>query len=331
MGFWICYLILTIILVYLSVKEADNATVDATTVRAFYFSLVPSLIAYYTFYYVVFPLLREKKILKTLLFALLTSIGAALIGNLLIYIFLGVESLTDASESVTTGIVFISFVCFVIGVIALATKGFITWYGDLKFKEELQQKNHEMEIALVKSQLDPHFLFNTLNNIDILIIKNPKEASDYLNKLSDIMRFMLFETKTDRVPLSKEIAYIEKYMALQKIRTANPNYVRLEVMGSPSGKTIAPMVFLPFIENAFKHSTNKKLDNAITVRLQIEEKNIRFVCHNRYHAKRKNSAPSHGLGNTLIEKRLQLLYPEQHIISIEKTDEAYLVTLDIAQ
>ena len=331
LGFWLCYLILTIILVYLSVKDADNATVDATTVRAFYFSLIPSILAYYAFYFAVFPILREKKIVKALLSAVGIAIGSALLGNLLIYIFMGKESLTGARESVTTGIVFITFVCLVIGVIGLATKGFITWYGDLKVKEELQQKNHEMEIALVKSQLDPHFLFNTLNNIDILILKSPEEASNYLNKLSDIMRFMLFETKTDRVSLAKEIAYMEKYVALQKIRTSNPNYVRLEVLGSADGKTIAPMVFLPFIENAFKHSTNKKLEDAITLKLQIEERNIRFKCHNKFDARRKASAPSHGLGNSLIEKRLQLLYPEQHRLTMEKTKDSYLVTLDISQ
>ena len=331
LGFWICYLILTIILVYLSVKDAENAVVEVATERAFYFSLVPSVVAYYVFYFVVFPLLREKKIMKTLLSAIGIAIGAALLGNLLIYLFMGKEGLTGASESVSTGIVFISFVCLVIGVIGLATKGFISWYGDLKVKEELQQKNHEMEMALVKSQLDPHFLFNTLNNIDILILKSPEEASNYLNKLSDIMRFMLFETKTDRVALDKEIAYIEKYVALQKIRTSNPNYVRLEVLGSTLGKTIAPMVFLPFIENAFKHSTNKKLDHAISLKLQIEERNIRFECLNKFVAGRKASAPSHGLGNTLIEKRLQLLYPEQHHLNVEKTKDTYLVTLDIVQ
>ena len=87
--------------------------------------------------------------------------------------------------------------------------------------------------------MDPHFLFNTINNIDVLILKNATKASNYLNKLSDIMRFMLFETKTDKILLSKEIEYIDKYIALQKIRTANSNYVNFRVKGIPNGKTIA--------------------------------------------------------------------------------------------
>ena len=92
---------------------------------------------------------------------------------------------------------FIAFIAFIAGVIALVIRGFITWVDEIKLKDELKQKNHETELALVKSQLDPHFLFNTLNNIDVLILKDQKVASEYLNKLSDIMRFMLFETKAD--------------------------------------------------------------------------------------------------------------------------------------
>lgn len=331
-GFWLCYLILTIVLVTLSLEgEENNAIVDEATIRAVYFTLIPSIISYYLFYVLVFPKIREKQFLLSSIYTLAFAIGASLIGTLLIYIFLGIESLTERKESMTTGIIFSSFVCFATGVVALVTKGFISWYEELKLKEELKQKNHEMEMALVKSQLDPHFLFNTLNNIDILILKNAIEASMYLNKLSDIMRFMLFETKTDTVFLSKEIEYIEKYIALQKIRTANTNYINFEVTGSPKGKTIAPMIFLPFIENAFKHTTNKKLDNAINISIQIQKDHIQFECRNRFNPNRKLKQENNGLGNTLIEKRLKLLYPENHILEVEKGNEEYIVNLIITK
>ncbi|HTF28415.1 MAG TPA: histidine kinase, partial [Flavitalea sp.] len=140
------------------------------------------------------------------------------------------------------------------GVVALVIKGFVTWVTEIKLKKALQEKNHEMEMALIKSKLDPHLLFNTINNIDALIIKDAVEASNYLNKLSDIMRFMLYETMADKILLSQEIEYIEKYIALQKIRTANLNYVHFEVFGIIGNRFIAPMVFIPFIENAFKHT-----------------------------------------------------------------------------
>ncbi|NER17292.1 sensor histidine kinase [Spongiivirga citrea] len=330
-GFWLCYLVLTIVLVVLSLEGEENVIVDETTERVLYFTVIPSFISYYLFYFLVFPRIREKQFLLSSIYALSFAIGASLIGNLLIYIFLGMENLTVREQSMTVGIIFSSFVCFATGVVALVTKGFISWYEELKLKEELKQKNHEMEMALVKSQLDPHFLFNTLNNIDILILKDATQASNYLNKLSDIMRFMLFETKTDKIFLSKEIEYIEKYIALQKIRTTNKNYINFEVKGSPNGQTIAPMVFLPFIENAFKHTTNKKLDNAIHITILIQKDSIQFECKNKFNPNRKLKQEHNGLGNTLIEKRLRLLYPEKHILEVDKRNEEYIVSLLITQ
>ena len=222
-----------------------------------------------------------------------------------------------------------AFIATITGIPALVVKGFITWFDEIKLKETLQQKNHEIEMALIKSQLDPHFLFNTLNNIDVLILKDATEASNYLNKLSDILRFMLYETKTDEILLRKEIEYIEKYIELQKIRTANANYVRFLVEGNPANITIAPMVFIPFIENAFKHSTNKKIDNAINVQLFITKENILFVCENKFDSNRKVVQESNGLGNDLIQKRLHLIYPDRHQLEIDKKTTLYSVKLTI--
>lgn len=328
-GFWLCYLLITIVLLSLSLKGEGNAYVDEVTERAIYFSVIPSIISYYAFYFFIFPYVQQKRFTLSVGYALAISIGASLLGNVLIYIFLGVDSLTKMQEPISTGIIFIAFVDLIIGIVALITKGFITWFEELKLKEALQQKNHEMEMALVKSQLDPHFLFNTLNNIDVLILKNATQASNYLNKLCDIMRFMLYETKTDKIPLAKEIEYIEKYIALQKIRTANANYINFKVVGIPSGKTIAPMIFLPFIENAFKHATNKKLDNAILVHIFIEEEGIKFRCKNKFNPNRRVKQGDNGLGNELIEKRLNLIYPAQHILEIRKEATEYSVNLTI--
>ena len=331
LGFWLCYIVLTVVLLALSLRGESNQVVDEASERALYFATIPSVISYYLFYFLVFPKLKEKRFLLSISYALAISVGSALFGNLLIYLFLGIESLTGALESVTVGITFISFVSLVTGIVALVTRGFIIWYEELKLKEELMQKNYEMEMALVKSQLDPHFLFNTLNNIDVLILKNAIEASNYLNKLSDIMRFMLFETKTDEIELSKEIEYIEKYIALQKIRTANANYVKFIVAGSPKGKSIAPMIFLPFIENAFKHTGNKKLEDAIIIEMTIENETIQFECQNKFNPNRLKKPQSNGLGNQLIEKRLNLIYPEKHSLEIKKEKEQYSVSLLIMQ
>lgn len=226
-------------------------------------------------------------------------------------------------------IVIMSFIASISGLAALVIKGFITWVNEIKLKEELQQKNHETEMALVKAQLDPHFLFNTLNNIDVLILDDAIIASKYLNKLSDILRFMLYETMTDTILLEKEIEYIQKYIELQKIRTSNPTYVNFQITGTPEYKKIAPMVFIQFIENAFKHTTNKKIDHAINVQLFIEKESIRFVCENKFDSKRKLKQESSGLGNDLIQRRLNLIYPKNHTLELGNHCNLYTVNLTI--
>jgi two-component system LytT family sensor kinase len=169
-------------------------------------------------------------------------------------------------------------------------------------------------------------LFNTINNIDILIEKDPKTASSYLNKLSEMMRFMLYETKTETISLESEVKYIEKYVELQKIRTSNPDFVKMSIKGNANGKKIVPMLFIPFIENAFKHVSNKKTENAIEIHLEIANNKIEFECSNWYST---TVGKTDGIGNELIQKRLNLLYPNKHVLQIVKSQDRYTVKLTL--
>jgi LytS/YehU family sensor histidine kinase len=235
----------------------------------------------------------------------------------------------DNAETRLSIILFMAFIATISGIIAFVIKGFITWVEEVKLKEELKHKNREMELALVKSQLDPHFLFNTINNIDVLILRDATQASDYLNKLSDIMRFMLFETKTEHILLSKEIEYINKYIELQKIRTANSSYVNFEVLGKVNGQLMAPMVFIPFIENAFKHTNNKKIPQAIDIKIETFVTHTQLICSNKFDPTRILQQQNHGLGNELIKRRLQLLYPDKHVLEVSNNQNVYCVALTI--
>ena len=218
---------------------------------------------------------------------------------------------------------------FINGLAGLVMRGFITWYDGLKQKEEMDKKNFEMELALVKSQFNPHFLFNTINNIDVLIEKDPATASGYLNQLSDIMRFMLYETKTEQILLEKELTYIGKYIDLQKIRTANPDFVQYTVQGIQANIAIAPMLFIPFIENAFKHAANTRTGNVISIVIRIEENGIIFECINSFNTDVKSKPEYGGLGNDLIQKRLSLLYPGRHKLAVDSSNNIYKVKLAI--
>jgi sensor histidine kinase YesM len=342
-GFWACYLLLMAIILGIYSKSNANASIQGSRVmNAFYsifcFAFVPSFISFYVYYFLLFPkYLQQKKFFLSVIYGLLISLGAAVIGYILIRYFIETGHIIDMNEGGRKGrstafsvIMVIAFISSICGIVALILKGFITWFNEIKLKELLKEKNYEMEMALIKSKLDPHLLFNTINNIDALILKDAVAASDYLNKLSDIMRFMLYETKADKILLSKEIEYIEKYIELQKIRTANENYVHYAVTGITGKKLIAPMVFIPFIENAFKHTNNKKLKNAITINIFIDDKTIQLVCENKFDAKFKPQQFDSGLGNELIQKRLNLIYPEKHTLQVDKTNQKYSVNLTIS-
>lgn len=342
-GFWVCYFILIAIMlaVYyrsnLSVENQESRILNALK-SLFLFACIPSFISYWSYYLILFPrYLQHKRIFLSIIHGLLISIGAAVIAYILIRYSIESGYMIDMDRGGKHGrstamiaIAAMTLIGAVSGVVALVIKGFINWLNEKKLKEALKEKNHEMEMALIKSKLDPHLLFNTINNIDALIIKDAVEASDYLNKLSDIMRFMLYETMAEKIRLSQEIEYIEKYIALQKIRTANANYVHFSVTGNIGNNMIAPMLFIPFIENAFKHTNNKKLENAIAVHIIISNKTIQLVCENKFDSKPTIRQPDSGLGNELIQKRLQLIYPEKHTLEVTKTDELYTVNLTIS-
>jgi LytS/YehU family sensor histidine kinase len=163
----------------------------------------------------------------------------------------------------------------------------------------------------------------------VLIAKDALKASDYLNKLSDIMRFMFYETKENKIQLVKELTYIEKYIDLQKIRTSNANYVNYSIESDSNNMMIAPMLFIPFIENAFKHTENKKVENAINIKLTIVKELIIFECENKYSEYNHNKLEQSGLGNELIQKRLNLLYPDKHTLDVSDKNGTYKVKLTL--
>ncbi len=341
-GFWTCYVVLIAIMLSVYYRSSlygssqDSRIVNASR-TIFLFVLVPSFVSYFLYYYLLFPkYLQQKKYTLSLIYGILISAAASVFGYILLRYFIESGSIRDMDKNGANGrstgvrVIFImTIISAISGIVALVIKGFVTWVTEIKLKEALSEKNHEMEMALIKSQLDPHLLFNTINNIDSLILKDAVAASDYLNKLSDIMRFILYETKGDKILLSKEIEYIDKYIALQKIRTANEHYVHFTVTGVIDRRSIAPMVFIPFIENAFKHANNKKIENAISVHIVITDQTIQLLCENKFDPNLKVQETIGGLGNELIVKRLNLIYGTNHTLEVHKTNELYSINLII--
>jgi sensor histidine kinase YesM len=294
-------------------------------------TVLPAIAGFYSFYFLLFDrYLSKKKITALCITGLIAGLLSGIFGIISLSVLIkGKWIFYTDYHVVLSMLAFTAVLALVHGIIALVMKGFISWYGDIKIKKELQQQYFETELALVKSQLSPHFLFNTINNIDVLIAKNAVQASAYLNKLSDIMRFMLYETKTENIPLQKELLYIEKYIDLQKIRIANPDFVYYTTEGDNNNWSIAPMLFAPFIENAFKHSVNKKDDHGIIIKINAANDALHFYCTNSYGENPLAGFEPGGLGNELIKKRLLLLYPGKHVLLIKKENNIFTVDLTI--
>ncbi len=196
--------------------------------------------------------------------------------------------------------------------------------------QKLAQQNLQSELALLKNQINPHFLFNTLNNIDSLIKSNAEGASETLVKLSGILRYMIYDTNIAKVQLSQEIEHIESYMDLQKIQFANKDLVSLSIQGNPANISIAPMLFIPFVENAFKHCNDKSIPNAIRIAFSIHDRNVIFESINVFDSSKKiNKDKKSGIGLSIVQRRLELIYPGMHTLDIREENNTYHVILSV--
>lgn len=206
---------------------------------------------------------------------------------------------------------------------------FVDWFKKKNDMLVLEKENITSNLALLKNQINPHFLFNTLHNIDTLIHDDQDKASQSLVKLSDIMRYMLKDTKSDFVELKKEIEYLENYFSLESLRLKNGNFFHYSISGNPDGLKIAPMMLIPFVENAFKHSVDSGTENGITINITIENKKLYFTCENQYYKTENDSDNSHGIGLETVKQRLDLIYKNRHKLIIHSVDSVYKVNLEL--
>lgn len=291
--------------------------------------IIPSVISFYGAYLFLFPkYLQKRSLLVLAMYTLVVAVASALFGLIFMSAMLDNQfTLQDDLDLFTEKFIVTVAISFLNIVGGFIIKGFVSWYSDLKIKEELQEKASMMELSLIESKLDPHFLFNTINNIGVLIQRDPTKASSYLHKLSGILRFILYESKGKKIKLSEEIDYILRYIELEKIRTSNQSFISVDILDEGSDARIYPVTFIPFIENAFKHCNTKKIENAIQIRIHSTKEKVHFKCRNRFKSSAKQA--NKGIGNELIVKRLQLLYGSRHSLAFHKDAGTYSVDLKI--
>jgi len=185
-------------------------------------------------------------------------------------------------------------------------------------------------MKFLKSQVNPHFLFNALNNIYTLTVIKSDKAPDNLMRLSEMLRYMLYDSNDGKVPLHKEIDYLENYISLASLKDSRGLNVKVELDKSQPGLKVAPLLFIPFVENAFKHSKIEDLKNGfINISLKTSSEQIEFSVENSIPSVPFKKDKLGGIGLTNTKKRLELLYPYKHLLSISDSGKVYSVLLKL--
>ncbi|MCB0632295.1 MAG: histidine kinase [Saprospiraceae bacterium] len=201
-----------------------------------------------------------------------------------------------------------------------------SWF-ELRRKEkqihQLEREKLDAELQALRAQLDPHFLFNSLNNVYSLALDKDEKVPAYLLRLSDNLRYMLYESREVQVPFAKELEYMENYLFLQQLKFGEKVHIDLQLNGEVKEQQVAPLLFIPFIENSFKHGMKGKTKNAaVLIRFELAPDSIRFHIRNTLPQQQIEETTllptSGGIGLENVKKRLALLYPGRHELKISK-------------
>ncbi|MBP7184136.1 MAG: histidine kinase [Saprospiraceae bacterium] len=289
-----------------------------------------AILIYFNFYYLI-PIYLNKK--RFWVYWALLSISVFIITPLKIisfyYLFKGNE---DVQRFLILNQQWYFLSMFVVALISTLAKFISDWRNYDIERQDLEHKNTQTELSFLKSQINPHFLFNTLNNLYALTLKKSDKAPEIVLKLSEMMRYMLYECNEKKVMLSKEIYYLKNYLDLEKLRISQNVDVHFEENGVMDHHEIAPLLFIPFIENSFKHGVTNFIDEGYVYML-IEVKNdvLYFTLENSKTSIPNQNLSKHsgGIGLKNVKRRLELLYANRHILKIENTPDCYKVNLEL--
>ncbi|NMN38337.1 sensor histidine kinase [Pedobacter sp. SG918] len=206
-------------------------------------------------------------------------------------------------------------------------KFIIDWFSSERVQRNLENERREMELQFLKSQLNPHFLFNSLNNIYSLAYQKSDKTADAIMKLSEIMRYMIYESNTPTVALSKEVDYLTSYIELQKIRFKDGAYIELTLNGEIDNQKIVPLMLISFVENAFKHGVVTDPAEPVKINIIANQKILHFSVVNKKNQQNKDAQG--GVGLTNVERRLQLVYPDRYKLNVVNSATHYTCELMI--
>lgn len=321
----VVWIVLLLILISIPVEGEALSTTFAKQITSLFFLIS---VVYFNLYYLIPNYLSKNQFLTySLLFVLSCLIVTPLREMALFLLF----DINLASQKMLLQMLFLDFIfIFLIASVSTVGKIISDWLRHVRERQELQRKTMQSELRFLKSQVNPHFLFNTLNNLYALTLKKDERAPEIVIKLSEMMRYMLYECNEKRVPLRKEVSYIKNYLDLERLRQGKNADIIFEVNGRVGEQEVAPLMFTPFLENSFKHGLNHHISEGfVKIELNVDEQNVHFFIENsKAPALPKDpNRRSGGIGLVNVRRRLDLLYPEHYDLSIDNNPNTYAVNL----
>lgn len=325
------HVVIWLLAIFLPVVLFNNPEKEFTMDKMLFFVIHVSLFiaVFYSNYLFFIPILLSKRKFIFYTLALIISIGFLVFLNHIA----SAAILPEFTEPNAHNYRFKgSLIFFSVFLVAISTSIKVTqnWYTNEKQKNIIKNEKLNSELSFLKSQINPHFLFNTLNNIYSLANRKSENTADAIIKLSHLMRYMLDEAKKDTVSLEKEINYLTDYIELQKLRMPDKSKVIFNIEGKDNEKCIEPMLLIPFVENAFKHGDIFSEDAKIKILLKIKTNELFFKVENKIDRSiisEKDKGSGIGLEN--LQKRLMLLYPNKHEFTTKVKDDIFISELKI--
>ena len=326
-GAWVTMILPTFLLMF---GDSDQIPLDRVVV--FVFNTLFTILNFYLFFSFVIPRLYDSNkiwwlVAVTVFFLILYPLFQY---EIFVYLQHSVEITWKRvkfkdyflSQAYSTTLLFTG--------LAYLSRFSIKWVTDRQKQVELVNQNQTSELALLRSQINPHFLFNTLNNIYSLVLKKSDNAPEAMMKLSEIMRYMLYETNTEKVLLENEVKYLESFIELMQLRLKNKDFIDFKVEGDTTCVLIAPMLLIPFVENAFKHCNKRVKSPGIKIEMTIDKKDLQFkVTNHKKTDDTENIEKAGGIGLNNIKRRLELLYPKKSSIEIFEQENIFAITLKV--
>jgi sensor histidine kinase YesM len=290
------------------------------------------MLATYTTIYRILPFyLKKRKLIVTVLMVVALLFLVTLGERVCLRLINNLEVTLDTIFGVTFLYLLLE-TNFMVG-IAFAIKLVKKWFEQQNEKHEMEKRNLETELNLLKAQLHPHFLFNTMNNLYALSVEKSAKTSEGIAKISDLLRSVLYECNEAEILLEKEIKLIENYIDLEKMRYGDRLHFQFNISGPVEEMKIAPMLLFTFVENCFKHGSRNDPEHPyIKINLEISERKMVFVTENSKPIPAKEPAPNNisgGIGLANVKKRLGIIYGDNCILEISNKKRKFMVRLVI--